>query len=205
MQKLMKNSENFKKHTTSNPLKRRMIDIFTDTLNGLIMKIKPNKSFSILDVGCGEDFVASVLTEAFPEATKTGIDSSDDALSIALRKDSVCYLREDIYMLPLDNSRIDIVLCSEVLEHLRSPQDALIELDRVSESWVFCTVPNEPWFCIGNLFSLNNVTRLGNPPDHINHYTKGQFKNFVTAVTGYEAHALSAFPWSLVIYNKGTC
>lgn len=200
----MNNSGNYQKHTTRNPLKRKMIDNFNVRLIGLIKTLKPEGSFSILDVGCGEGFVADLLTEAFPETQITGVDYSGEALSIAKKKGLIHYVRADIYNLPVENDGFDIVLCSEVLEHLVNPADALIELNRASTNWVICTVPNEPWFRLGNLLALKNVTRLGNPPDHINHFTIKQFSDFVARATHRQVKSISAFPWSVVFYSKSS-
>ena len=200
----MYNSDNYQKHTTNNPVKRKMINRFNISLIELIRKIKPGNSFSILDAGCGEGFGISLVNEAFPESEITGIDFSYKALSVALEGNSINYIQGNVYHLPVETNFFDIVLCSEVLEHLQNPEDALLELNRVSANWVICTVPNEPWFRLGNLLSLKNVIRLGNPHDHINHFSIGQFANFVSSVIGYRVKSFSAFPWSVVYYKKAT-
>lgn len=70
---------------------------------------------------------------------------------------------------------------------------------RVSRRYILLTVPNEPWFCMGNLIALKNVSRLGNPIDHINHWTYGGFKKFVNSQFGGKVEFDRSFPWSIAI------
>jgi SAM-dependent methyltransferase len=198
----MYNDGNLKKHTTKNPLKRKMVKNFNDSLIGLIHRLKSNEIFSLLDAGCGEGFVTQMFQKNFPNAIVTALDLSMEALTYAPKTDHTNYLQGNIYKLPFENKSFDFVLCSEVIEHLRSPSDVLLELDRVSAEWIICTVPNDPWFCLGNLLALKNISRLGNPPDHINHYNLRQLRRFVSSVINRPINYQSIFPWSAVYWKK---
>jgi ubiquinone/menaquinone biosynthesis C-methylase UbiE len=49
----------------------------------------------------------------------------------------------DAYHIPTDDDSFDFILCTQVLEHLERPQDALIEFFRVlrKDGYVFISVP----------------------------------------------------------------
>lgn len=175
------NRDNYKKHTTKNLLKRKMIRRLTARLCDTISVLAEQyQNVRILDAGCGEGFVATLIRERLPDAEFLGIDFSEEALEVAKRNvQYIDFLKADIYKLPFKQKCFDIVLCSEVLEHLEKPDDAVRELMRVSRGHILITVPHEPWFCLGNLLVLKNTSRLGNPIDHINHWTYGSFKKFM--------------------------
>lgn len=48
--------------------------------------------------------------------------------------------------IPLNNNSVDIIYCSEVIEHMPSPESFLSEIRRVlkSNGYLFFTTPNEP-------------------------------------------------------------
>lgn len=120
--------------------------------------------------------------------------------------------------MPFENAAFDIVICSEVLEHLQYPGRALRELARVSGNMLLLTVPNEPWFCLGNLFALKNIQRFGNPIGHINHWTYRGFVKYINALFsdrykksakgvpimfgGGYSESTRSFPWTIVLMRK---
>jgi hypothetical protein len=135
---------NYQKYTHLNPLVRRLVNHFLDTL---IKTIVPLPIQTVLDVGCGEGFVMKTLTEHAPHVSLTGIDSSVEALTYARHLNPQAKLiRADAYAIPIQDDAYDLVLCTEVLEHLDSPQDALSEIQRISKRYCLLSVPNEPFF-----------------------------------------------------------
>ncbi|MEI8027440.1 MAG: bifunctional 2-polyprenyl-6-hydroxyphenol methylase/3-demethylubiquinol 3-O-methyltransferase UbiG [Pseudomonadota bacterium] len=87
---------------------------------------------AILDVGCGAGFLANPLaSEGFQV---TGIDMSDDSLSVARRFDStksVNYLQADAYSLPFADQTFDVVTAMDFLEHVEDPSSIIREFSRV--------------------------------------------------------------------------
>lgn len=130
-----------------------------------------------------------------------GVEYTKEALRVARERNAgVCYKQCDIYDLP--EKAYDVVLCTEVLEHLETPEKAIFSLCHAAEKYVIITVPHEPWFCIGNLCVLKNVSRLGNPIDHINHWTKAGFEKFLKS-QGVRLFMLTgSFPWSIAVIKK---
>ena len=176
------NTGNIDKYETRNPLKKRMVN----RLNQRILKefqILLNQNYAcgnakikVLDAGCGEGYIDFILMKACPEITLTGLEYTKEAIAIAKKANpSVDYIQGDIRNMPFENHTFDIVLCTEVLEHLDNPERALNELNRVGKNKLVLTVPHEPWFCMGNMLVLKNLSRFGNPVDHINHWNKQSF------------------------------
>jgi SAM-dependent methyltransferase len=100
-----------------------------------------------------------------------GIDLSPAAVAFAAaRLPQAEITRESVYDMPFEDGSFDLVLCLEVLEHLREPQAALAELARVSGRDLVVSVPDEPWFRLGSLLRGKYVSTLGNHPEHVNHW-----------------------------------
>lgn len=195
------NTGNIDKYQTKNVLKRKMISNFHQKLIyiiGDIMEIEKIESPKVLDAGCGEGFFTATLHEAFPQMEIVGCDGAEEALAIARKIDpKAIFEKANLYELPYRDYEFDLVICSEVLEHLQEPAEALKELCRTGKR-VLITVPNEPWFRLGNLVAFHNVLRLGDPIDHINHWTFGGFKRFVhSVISGNDCCFDRSFPWSI--------
>tara|TARA_B000000475_G_scaffold269567_1_gene263759 strand:+ start:412 stop:1119 length:708 start_codon:yes stop_codon:yes gene_type:complete len=94
----------------------------------------------LLDMGCGEGR-HSIGAYIETQANILGLDLSMKDLKIAQNRlndfdtsniKSVCQFGEaDIISIPLLDSSLDAVICSEVLEHVNSPQESIKELIRV--------------------------------------------------------------------------
>ena len=198
------NSGNKNKYETKNPLKRKMVMALHSKMLWYIKEISQGKgdSFRILDAGCGEGFFSAKVYDEFPHASIVGCDGAQEALVIARKiNPSIKFEQANIYEMPYRDKEFDLVVCSEVLEHLKDPKSALCELDRVGKC-LLVTVPHEPWFRLGNLASLHNVTRLGDPIDHINHWTFGGFKEFTRTCLKRDCLFDRSFPWSIMVTHE---
>lgn len=199
----MNATDNYKKHTSGNPLKRYFINNFFKTL---LFQIKDLDIESVLDVGCGEGFTLNKLQEEGIGKKWEGIDFSEEAIKIGKKLyPSLDLHKGDISNLEYKNSSFDLVCCAEVLEHLKEPEDGLKELLRVSKKYLILSVPNEP------MFYLFNYTQWGKDIGHINKWTSRRFKKFVQKniegqqPRGSESKVLSVktpFPWTIVLLEK---
>lgn len=100
----------------------------------ILGKIKTKNPKSILDVGCGDGFYLHLLCALFPKANIIGIDKDKNALrsaSINLKDKNLKLKHGDIYNLNFANNSFDIVLASEILEHLIDDFKGLKEIHRV--------------------------------------------------------------------------
>ena len=99
-----------------------------------------------------------------------------------------------VYTLPFADRSFDVVTCLEVLEHLNDPRAAAEELQRVARKAVVLSVPYEPYFRIGNVLRGHYVTRLGNHPEHVQHWNLRSFGAFLTP-SFRQVRLIEAFPW----------
>lgn len=180
-------SGNYDKYTSANVLKKLMIEKFNQKVIGIVKEVigSAGKEQLILDAGCGEGFLSCLIANEFPHAKVVGIDMSADAIRMAESlNNTICFRQGDIYTIPFADERFDVVICTEVLEHLDKPDHAVKELLRVAKNALLITVPDEPWFCLGNLLTLKHIKRLGNPADHINHWTYYRFLKYFEEFCG---------------------
>ncbi len=192
-------TDNFRKHTSGNPLQRFLIRRFSEALLDVVRAGHPE---TILDAGCGEGFILeNIRSEGIASAIE-GVDIREEALTTGRALHPSLTLRYgSIYRLPYPDESFDTVICSEVLEHLERPKDALGELARVARRWCVISVPNEPLFRIANLLRGKNVSRWGNDIEHIQHWSS---RGIARLVSGYfVVHVIrTPFPWTLVVGEK---
>ncbi|HVZ58689.1 MAG TPA: class I SAM-dependent methyltransferase [Patescibacteria group bacterium] len=168
----------------------------------LLHEIKLLKPQSILDVGCGEGFTLEKLRKAKIGKNLEGVDYLDLAIKLGKKEHPKLHLKKgSIYDLKYKANSFDVVLCSEVLEHVDNPQKGLEELVRVSKKYVVLSVPDEPWFMLGNFLRGKNWSRWGNDIEHINHWTFWQFRGFVGRQLKVRKMLLP-LPWTLIIAEK---
>jgi 2-polyprenyl-3-methyl-5-hydroxy-6-metoxy-1,4-benzoquinol methylase len=99
---------------------------------------------SILDVGCGVGEMIAFLAERFPGARFTGVDLSPVAIESCKRRLPVHEWRvSDITVSDLPGG-FDAAICSELLEHLDTPDAAMRRVVRAVKpgGTVVVTVPN---------------------------------------------------------------
>ena len=190
-------STNEAKHESRNPAQRAVIARFNRELVRLVERVAPR---SILDVGCGEGYTLAALGAAGVTAELFGVDLSRSAIAKARRRlpAGVTLTVGDARELHAGRARFDLVIMTEVLEHLDEPGDMLPVLAGLSRGRVLLSVPWEPFFRGINFLRGKHVTRLGNHPEHVQCWSRTGFIRFVERHFIVEA-APFAFPWTLVL------
>jgi len=199
----METTDNFKKHTSKNPIQKYLIQNFKKTLVDQAQKLNVS---SILDAGAGEGFTLEYMRIKGIGKTYEGIDFFGKAVEIGNKIHPKIKLKQtSIYEMPYKDNSFDLVISTEVLEHLEEPKIALKEIFRVSKKYVLLSVPNEPIFMVSNFLRGKNWTRFGNDIEHINHWTILGFESFVKKKAGINAKILSRkypFPWIMLVLEK---
>src|SRR5262245_50534513 len=133
---------NLEKHTTENPISLFFLNNFKNLVLEQAKKLHPD---SVLDVGAGEGFMLELLRYKNVGKKLEGIEYMDDAIKLGKKMHpDVTIKKGDIYNLPYKDNTFDLIMCTEVLEHLDDPTRALAELKRVTKKYLILSVPNEP-------------------------------------------------------------
>lgn len=109
--------------------------------------VRAMKHGKVLDVGCAYGFMLEKISDTFE---KFGMDVSDYALAKARQRlpRGVFIMggAEDVF--PFPKNFFDIVLCTDVLEHLENPGAALARMRTVLKPGgvLYITTPNLNWF-----------------------------------------------------------
>jgi len=95
----------------------------------------------ILDIGCMDDFLEKRLSRKFDYL---GIDEEPFCENNKIIRKSVKDLKK--------GEKYDIVIATEVLEHLDDPVDAIRTLKSLTKRYILISVPYEPFFSIFRMF-----------------------------------------------------
>ena len=183
----------YDKYRTRNPVARALMRGFTRAVTDLYLQTGAR---SVLEVGCGEGLLADHLIKIHrPDR----FEACDVALRPAPHLDPQIVLREaSIYALPYPAASFDLVICCEVLEHLRDPAAGLAELARVARHHVLLSTPWEPVWRLLNLARGHYIGALGNTPGHLQHFSRRHLTRL--AATRLDHLQLRRpLPWTVIL------
>jgi len=189
----------YNKYGSRNPLVRRLMAGFYSALTDLIQPLPVERC---LEVGCGEGRLMSHLKELRKEMVIWGSDISEEILRVAADMNCDCSLvAAPVESLPFETGAFDLVVACELLEHVAQPRLALAEIERVTNSYVLVSVPWEPIWRLLNLLRGSYITRWGNTPGHINHWSRQGFIRLL------ELHLnilkiKTPLPWTMALCQK---
>lgn len=189
----------FDKYASRNPLVRRIMRGFNRGLADLVSRAAPG---NIHELGCGEGHW--VLEWAQQGIAARGSDFSEKVIAIArdnaisAAMDPHMFSVRSIYDIAPDTDSADLIVCSEVLEHLTDPQAGLAAIRRVARGHVILTVPREPIWCAMNMARGAYLQHWGNTPGHLQHWSTRQF--IALAERYFEVVAVRRpLPWTMLL------
>ena len=123
---------------------KRRID--NKLINLIRDKLEKSKEIKVLEIGIGKGDLANKLFYEYPNIDYVGVDISEEGIKIAKNK-----INSDFEFcvasgtsLPLKNYQFDIVICSEVIEHIIAKNQLISEQKRVlkADGILLITTPN---------------------------------------------------------------
>lgn len=184
------------KYITKNPVGRYLIDNFFKQIDKMLT---PLSFKSVLDAGCGEGLLLGRMQKHIRGKRVFGIDI--DPLQVKTARKNIHFGNfavGDIYKLPFKKQQFDLVLCTEVFEHVNKPSLALKELFRVTKKYCVLSVPNEPIWRILNLLRGAYIRDFGNTEGHVNHWSSNSFQKLVGKYFKV-IKAVTPLPWTVLL------
>lgn len=157
----------------------------------------------VVDLGCGEGFVAERL-QALPFSFEyRGLELREQAVDQArARVPGLDFRVADAIATEPDRGWAELAISLEVLEHLPRPELLVERLAQWSSRYVIVSVPHEPYFRLGNLLRGKYLGSLGNHPEHVQQFTPASLRALLQP--HFESVAVeSAFPWLIAVARKG--
>jgi 2-polyprenyl-3-methyl-5-hydroxy-6-metoxy-1,4-benzoquinol methylase len=186
----------YNKYRSGNPLARCLVRGYLKSLSELLHNHMPGQ---MLDVGCGEGYPLQAISFTGNSTRVVAMDLYPEALRSpplnAFGCDLCCGSIENM---PFLNRSFDLVLCLEVLEHLRRPDLALREVRRVCRGIAVFSVPREPLWRFLNVVRGAYLRKMGNTPGHACHWSRRSFLTFLQS----EFHVVqvrSPMPWTMAL------
>jgi SAM-dependent methyltransferase len=100
-----------------------------------LMRLTPRGYRTVLDAGARDGYFSRLLTGYFEAVTAV------DLQPLRVDCEGVTCVQADLTRLPFPNREFDVVLCSEVLEHIPDVEKACAEIVRVARHEVVIGVP----------------------------------------------------------------
>ncbi|HSZ14158.1 MAG TPA: class I SAM-dependent methyltransferase [Solirubrobacteraceae bacterium] len=156
---------------------------------------------SLLDVGCGEGVLSQRWARRWPELDVLAVDRERVVAEWNERAErNVRFDVADACALPFADGEFDVACGIELLEQVAAAEVALAELVRVARRAVLVSVPREPLWRVLNVLRGAYVGWLGNPPGHVNHYSRRAFVS-LAARHGRVREVRCPLPWTIVLID----
>ncbi|HPN88768.1 MAG TPA: class I SAM-dependent methyltransferase [Candidatus Omnitrophota bacterium] len=189
------------KFESRNPLIQLLTNRFLKSIKN-ILNPYCKEIENIREIGCGEGYLSSQINSWGYKNIKACDVSKliiEKAKNLHKEKPIDFYVKS-IYDLN-GSDAADLLICSEVLEHLENPDKALQILSMYSRKYCLLTVPQEPGWRIANVLRGKYIKDLGNTPGHLNHWSSKTFK-FLVQKYFKIITIKTSFPWIILLGTR---
>jgi SAM-dependent methyltransferase len=108
-----------------------------------LLRFCQNNKITVLELGCGSGIYASYLGKKGCRCHYVGCDIERKPLRSAYKGKNIDYVLCDIHKLPFVPKCANIILCSEVLEHVPDPYSTLAGICELGAETLIITFPEE--------------------------------------------------------------
>lgn len=163
----------------------------------VLSKIKPDKSKTVLDVGCGPGTFISLMKRDYKKVY--GIDIAKKQIEFAkknFKQKNIIWVASDLEEINFKKNTFDYVCMIEVIEHLEHDKmvDMLKSIKKIlkNEGSLVLTTPNyiSHWPLVE--FILNKISRLDYKEQHITKFTKKNLAELLTN-NGFKIKSIETF------------
>lgn len=195
----------YDKYNTKNKIERWLMNNFFRKCANVLDETDLEQG-TILEAGCGEGNFTHFLYQIFGDK-KYGnkIEAFDISRKCVQEAKVKCpdvhFYTGSIYHMKIKDP-YDLVVASEVLEHMDKPELAIDRLFEASSRYLFLTVPKEPLWRILNMMRGKYWSRLGNTPGHVQHWNRRTLKKLILMRGGVKTEFVKivpACPWFIVL------
>lgn len=131
------------KYNSKNPVSRVLMNSFLTKASKLIKYINSKEIASICEIGVGEGELLKNIIKIFPKAKYSATDLSKRKVKEAennLKKNMINFSVQNAEkLLKYRDNEFDLVICGEVLEHVKNYKKALKELRRILKQRKYLT------------------------------------------------------------------
>jgi 2-polyprenyl-3-methyl-5-hydroxy-6-metoxy-1,4-benzoquinol methylase len=156
--------------------RRRLIARAIRNLNDIPM--------SVIDAGCGLGMNVVALKEVLPGARITGIDFSSVAIEGARQRFPEFEWKQVDLNNPPDLQPVDLVVCTEVIEHMESPESLVISLRKLVKPNGYLVLTTQA----GKVHSTEVAV------GHLRHFTLEELTRIVSAA-GFDTNETAQWGW----------
>lgn len=163
-----------KLYESRNPLVRFVCD---QRLKKIVQAVPKEENLKILDAGCGEGQLLLKISKV-NSGELYGTDITPVAIESAKeRVRGGVFSLQNLRSLNFEDDFFDVVICTEVIEHISNYQEAIKELKRVlkKDGLLIITFPNEPLA----IFFRTVFFRKPMIEDHVNWFTPHKMTQIV--------------------------
>ena len=170
--------------------------IYLQVIKKITALISRNRNYkTLVDVGCGTGTLLSEINDKAPELKLYGVDLVDYG-----NKQNYSFIKQDFNEeFKIQNSPFDLVLSTEVIEHLENPRHLLRQLSSITskQGYIIITTPN-PYSLLSILsfYLKGHHSSFGpkNYPAHITPVTPYQIKNMTEELSNLSLEEIIYIP-----------
>lgn len=160
----------------NNSFHRRRLEL---TLSMIQEALKSSQgSQRILDIGCGQGHITSVIKKEFPSSEVSAVDYSISAIEYANDKyTEIDFIVADAYNMPYTNNYFDIVVCNNLWEHVPDPLHLLSNISKIINPNGFLVISTPSRYRKSNLLRIVRGKKVELiSKHHVTEYSVGQIK-----------------------------
>ena len=172
-------------YSSGNPLIRWLFNKRQQIASYYIYKIKPNK---LLDLGCGDGSFIRRIKNKFPNIKTFGVDINPNVIQLNKIFKEKIFSKQDISNLSFKKNSFDVVVCLDVLEHIKNLDVALSKIKRIliNGGYLITSEPSENLLYKGLRFLYKGTYSEKGGPGAGAHYSNAKEIDKVIKNSGFK-------------------